>query len=217
MNNKSYRNALFIPLVVSLLAITACTANTPTITTFQTTSPPSTSPPTTNPPPTTPLPTGKGNPDDLIGTPGGWAYRANVIQQGLVISWSPVQTVDAAIGTSANPVTVNYRSQLETQAGQTRNIIFTVVLPNVSPSQPGNPIEAAISSNNLPAGISIVQDSGPGWHDGDPPLRVEEIVHVQIGGIVKPGNYTFSFIVSVAGVQQGMLPCTVRVLNRATS
>ncbi|AKG53257.1 hypothetical protein DGWBC_0578 [Dehalogenimonas sp. WBC-2] len=157
------------------------------------------------------------DPDDLIGTPGGWAYRANITQQGVVNLWPPVQTVNANIGTSANPVAVNYRNLIETQAGTTRNIIFTVVLPNVSSSQPGNPIEAAISANDTPQGILVVQDPGPGWHDGDPQRRVEEIVYVQIADTVKPGTYTFSFTVSIAGVQQGTLPCTVQVFTGATS
>jgi hypothetical protein len=174
-------------------------------------------PPTSIPPTTTPNFNPIGNPDDLIGTPGGWVYRVNIIQQGVIYGWPLLQTVDATIGTSANPVTVNYRGLIENGAGLTNNIIFTVVLVNVPAFPPGNPIEATISSNDLPAGISVIQEPGPGWHDGDPQRQVEEIVHIQIAGTLKPGSYTFSFTVSIDGVQQGTLPCIVQVLNGATS
>ncbi len=49
---------------------------------------------------TTPITT--QSPDDIVITPGGTAYRANVQQAGMANPWPPIQTVEVQLGSGSD-------------------------------------------------------------------------------------------------------------------
>jgi ABC-type glycerol-3-phosphate transport system substrate-binding protein len=86
--------------LVSLVVLSACSSPNPT--TSQTT----TSPTTTNPLTTTTTPTLTEQADDIVTTPDGWDYRANVTQQGQTNPFQSVQITDTVLTNSTNALFV---------------------------------------------------------------------------------------------------------------
>jgi len=139
-------------------------------------------------------------PDDLIACPGGWAYRANVIESGEPNPWPPVDI--SAVAFDDN-VSVNYRSHIETAAGETRNNIVSVGVPLTTSYEP--PV-INLYTTNTTAGIEITQGdaySRPGFS--------EQVLVVNISRSIKPGEYTFQIGIAVNGKDYGQLPCTINV------
>jgi hypothetical protein len=136
--------------------------------------------------------------DDIVITPSGMQYRANVHEAGVTNSWTAVQTT--AVNLSEN-ISVEYRSYIETQAGETRhNIVFiraTTVnqFPNVG-----------LITNNVTTGIEINQSSGGGF-----PGNAEQVLTINILSDVEPGEYAFDIGLVIDGEDYGQLPCTINV------
>jgi hypothetical protein len=139
-------------------------------------------------------------PDNLIACPGGWAYRANIIEAGVTNPWPPVAV--SAVAFDDN-VSVNYRSHIETAAGETRNNIVSVGVPLIN----GNESPAInLYTTNTTAGIEVTQGdtySRPGFS--------EQVLVVNISRSIKPGEYTCQIGPAVNGKDYGMLPCTINV------
>lgn len=149
--------------------------------------------------------------DDILFTPGGFAYRANVQQTGVTNPWPPVQEVQATLGSGNDILQVTYRNNIETQAGQTRNNIFTSVLPNVTGNDiMSNTLNVTLMGISLPAAITVAKDDGD-WHDGDPGRRAESVLKINISSQVTPGDYNFEIEVAINGKDYGQVPCTVKV------
>lgn len=139
-------------------------------------------------------------PDDLIPCPGGWAYRANVIEAGKPNPWPPVDV--SAVAFDDN-VSVNYRSHIETAAGETRNNIVSV---GVLLTTRYEPPEISLYITNTTTGIAVTQGdtySRPGFS--------EQVLVVNISQAVNPGEYTFQIGMVVDGKDYGMLSCTINV------
>jgi hypothetical protein len=139
-------------------------------------------------------------PDDLIACPGGWAYRANVIESGKPNPWPPVNV--SAVAFDDN-VSVNYRSYIETKSGETRNNIVSVGVLLTTRYEP--PV-LNLYTTNTTAGIEVTQGdtySRPGFS--------EQVLVVNISQSVKPGGYTFQINLAVNGRDYGQLPCTINV------
>ena len=149
--------------------------------------------------------------DDIISGPDGWAYRANVHEQGADNPWPAVESTEVEIGGPDKPAQVTYRSMIETKAGQTRNIIFTVVLPEAAPFGPG--IRSIVEGIDTPEGITVSQDPDRQWYDGDPVRRVAGLAHIHVSEDVGAGEYSFKFMVSIGEEEYGEVPCTVRVVD----
>ena len=64
--------------------------------------------------------------DDVIPTPGGIAYRANVHQAGEENPWPSIESTTVQLNSGKSEMTVRYRKKIVTQAGEVRNNIFTV-------------------------------------------------------------------------------------------
>ena len=141
-------------------------------------------------------------PDDIVITPTGMQYRANVHEAGVTNFWPAVQTT--AVNLSEN-ISVEYRSYIETQAGETsHNIIFVRATPVASNQFP----EVGLTTNNMTAGIEINQSSG-----GDFPGNTEQVLTINIISDVEPGEYTFDIGLVIDGEDYGQLPCTINVTN----
>ncbi len=143
-------------------------------------------------------------PDDLVPTPGGYAYRGNVNQQGQVNPWPPVEVV-----TESLPIgSVQYRSDITTNAGQVRNDLV-----NLS-SQTFQSGEHALNlyATGVPAGFTLERSAGAGLAG-----QLSVWLRIAVAASVAPGDYSFSLAVVVDTVFAGVLPVTVHVVTEPTN
>jgi hypothetical protein len=149
--------------------------------------------------------------DDIAVTPGGPAYRANVQQQGVTNPWPPITTTTSTLDNTNGPAEITYRGNIQTLAGQTRNNLFYITLPNVSPMDTSLPaLSISLKAQNLPAGITAAQTDLQ-WHDGDPGRRAATAMTIQIYADVKAGDYIFNVDIVLNNIDYGTLLCTVSV------
>ena len=147
-----------------------------------------------NPPPVQVV----GNPDDVMTTPGGPAYRANVQQEGIKNPWPPVQSSEITL---ADDIYITYRAQIETQAGQTRNNIVYI-------RTSGNSIDdVQIRVGIVHDGMHIKQ--GIIWRG--PMGSVAQVLQIEISKEVKAGQYLLKMDVNINGMSYGQIPCTITV------
>jgi hypothetical protein len=73
------------------------------------------------------LPTNNSEaPDDIVFTPGGSAYRANVHQQGVTDKWPSIDTVETRLVSGSDAIFVRYFSNVTTKSGEIRNNLLYV-------------------------------------------------------------------------------------------
>lgn len=158
-------------------------------------------------------PTAEGQADDIVSTPGGLAYRANVHEQGVKNPWPPIESTEVVLGSPPDVTRVSYRDHIETKAGQTRNNIFYIYLPNVSVDDAdfSRPMVVSLKATNLPTGISVSE--GESWHGPDPGRRSELPLKIEISPQVKPGEYSFEVSIEINSKDFGQIPCTIRVVE----
>jgi hypothetical protein len=140
-----------------------------------------------------------GNPDDIMTTPGGPSYKANVQQEGTTNPWPPIQTNEVILDDNVH---VTYRANIETEAVQTRNNIVYVRTPGQ------NIIDVKLNAGNVPAGMQI--DNGMFWKG--PPGTIAQVLQVEISKDVKPGQYSLEIDVNLNGKECGQIPCTIIVI-----
>jgi hypothetical protein len=151
--------------------------------------------------------------DDIVPAPGlGPTYRANVHQEGQPSFWEPIESTELVLGDSSDAAHISYRQYIETKAGQNRNNIFWVYLPNVEPAN-GNlkPVSVSLNTINLPAGMTITQTGE--WHGADPARQSKISLRIEISPQVKPGEYAFDIAVEINGKDYGKVPCAIRVIE----
>ena len=150
----------------------------------------------------TPVPLGTPyeNPDDVVPTPGGPQYRANVQMAGQENPWPPIQTNEAALG--GDTVYIRYRDYIETEAGQKRNNIVSVRTPGYDIK------DVNLRVTSLPSGIGVRQ--GMEWHG----LRtIARVLVVETAPGLAPGEFTFEIGVEIEGKEYGNIPCSIKVLK----
>ncbi|MFH1032111.1 MAG: hypothetical protein V1767_06085 [Chloroflexota bacterium] len=148
-----------------------------------------------------PVPPAGQQPDDIVPTPGGAAYRANVHQQGIPDFWPPIQITEVVLN-----VTINYRSQIETRAGESRNNIIFLRIPG---RHDLSSLDLNLSVSNIPAGIQVKE----GERTGGLPGTIGKVLVIEISRDVKPGEYTFEINVRFERKDYGQLPCTIKVIR----
>jgi len=152
---------------------------------------------TPEPPPYPSVRPGTERPDDIIPTPGGPQYRANVHQEGLENPWPPIETKEVVL---ADDVRVTYRDYIETDAGEGRNNIVYVRVP-------GQDIGSAnIEAVNAPAEIEVKR--GIRWHG---PGTIAQVLVIEISQGVQAGEYTFEIDVEVNGEDYGTISCMIEI------
>jgi hypothetical protein len=148
--------------------------------------------------------------DDIVFPPGGFTYRANVHEAGQ-LDWPQVEQTEVTFWNLTHIASITYRSHMETEAGETRNNIFSLKIIGF-PSL--DPLKATYESVNLPEGFTLEQgeemNGGIGGQD-DKASRI--VIKINISQTMAPGEYTFLFKVIVDGVKFGSVPCTVKVLD----
>ena len=148
------------------------------------------------------MPTREAAYDDIIPTPGGPAYRANVIEAGEVSPWQPVSATSVVLGTDSSAPTLNYRNNIETKPGQIRFNILSVHYPNVMA------VTAKFRLVSAPAGIQVsnVMD----WHG---PFTQATILMISIPESVKDGSYKMAIAVTVNGKDYQNVSCAINVIK----
>jgi len=141
-------------------------------------------------------------PDDVVVTPGGYAYRANVHEQGVPDKWPPIQTVDVTLTSVNSTLQLNYRAAIDTKAGLTRNNIFRLDGASIT-SMFG--VNAVFEPVNLPSGFEANEAQAT---IGPTPTAM---MNIKVSPQVKPGIYTFQIRVGIGGTDYGQVTCTITV------
>ncbi len=141
-------------------------------------------------------------PDDIVITPGGSSYRANGIEQGKTNPWPPIQSSTVVL---ADNVTITYRADIETRAGESRNNLIFMRIPGRHDLKHS---DLNLSASNLSPSISIKEGEAGGL-----PATVVKLLIIEISQDVKPGEYTFEIGVEFEGKDYGKIPCTIRVVK----
>lgn len=150
-----------------------------------------------------PKPSSGQQPDDIVTTPGGMAYRANVHEQGKPDFWPPVEVSTVVL---ADNVTIYYRSDIETEAGELRNNIVSM---GILGRHDLSIRDLNLSISNLPAGIAVRE----GESSGGLPGTIARVIIIEISQEIKPGEYTFEINVEFEGKDYGQIPCTINVVE----
>jgi hypothetical protein len=151
---------------------------------------------------------GKKAADDIIFTPGGLGYMANLHQEGEESIWPPIQVSEVVLGNNIDTIHIGYRAYIETKAGQVRNNIIDVSLRRSIPlpwmGMDIKDINLKVAS--LLPDMQIWQDLE--WHG---PGRGEKVLFIEVPERVKPGEYQFEIGIEVNGKDYGRAPCTIKV------
>jgi len=138
-------------------------------------------------------------PDDIVHTPGGDAYRANVNGSGPGELIPDIQTVNVTL----KDLNINYRSNIETKAGETRNNILFIWKEDGIFNN-----ELVLYSVTVPEGIRLSDVGGAGR-----PGILLTVLAIAISEDVTPGQYTFQIGIEINGEDYGTIPCTVSVIE----
>ena len=144
--------------------------------------------------------TTEGPADDVVLAPGlGPVYRDNI------------QNAEVTLGTATDAARISYRDRIETKAGETRNNIFSVTLPNVNVGDAGASMKVDLQAFNPPTGITVVR--GSDWHGSTPARQSKVILQMRVSRDVLPGQYAFNINVTINGKDYGGVPCTISVIQ----
>ena len=122
----------------------------------------------------------------------------------------PISTVGEPLTmVSGGPAQVTYRAFIESPAGQTRNSLVTIKLPEPVPFGPD--VRLIVEGIDVPEGIAVSQNTDKQSYPGDPVTRVTGIVEVHIAATATPGEYPFQLKLHIGDTAYGEVPCTVSV------
>jgi hypothetical protein len=147
--------------------------------------------------------TGEEAPDDIVFTPGGTAYRANVHQVGEENPWPPVEITMVVLVNGSSEISVWYRDYIETAAGEVRNNILEVWRSE----QPLLDSSLNLYSIDVPAGIELTDVGGSAF-----PGVIATVLVIEVSPDVEPGQYAFEIGLEIDGDDYGTVPCTIEVL-----
>jgi hypothetical protein len=146
-----------------------------------------------------PEPTGPEAPDDIVHTPGGDAYRANVHQVGVPDKWPSIQSVLE----TRDSLIFQYRKNIETKAGETRKNIVAVYGGEALIDG-----EFKLFSSVMPEGIKLTD-----VHGGGRPGMLLTVLAIEISPDITPGQYAFIIGIEVNGEDYGTFPCMINVVE----
>jgi len=151
-----------------------------------------------------PPPMGEEAPDDIMPTPGGGTYRANVHQSGVENPWPPIESTDVVLGSGSDVLNVSYRDYIKTEAGETRNNTIRI-------RKEGGLFNSqlALYSVHVPSGI-VLTDGGRGV---GLPGTLGAILVIEIAQDVAPGEYPLEIGLMINGKYYGTVTCIVKVIE----
>jgi hypothetical protein len=158
--------------------------------------------PSIEPPPYPSARPGPERPDDIIQTPGGLAYRANVHQEGVENPWPPIDSQEVILADNVYSPQIVYRDYIETESGASRNNIIYV-------NAGGREInKLELYTTDVPTGIEVKR--GMLWQG---PGNMAQVLVIEIAQDVRPAEYTFKIGVKIDGTDCGAVPCMINVVE----
>jgi len=142
-------------------------------------------------------------PDDIVPTPGGGTYRANVHEEGVENPWPPIESTDVTLGSSADILNISYRGFIETTDGDVRNNIIRVTKEDGFFDS-----KLELYSTGVPDGLKLA-DAGRGV---GLPGTLGAILVIEIASDIAPGEYPMEIGLIINGKDYGTIPCTIEVL-----
>ena len=151
-----------------------------------------------------PIAEGPETADDIIPTPGGWAYRASVHEQGVENPWPPIESTSVVLGSGADTLNISYRDYIETEAGEIRNNIIRA-------GKEGGLFDSrlALYSVVVPAGIELAY----GGRGVGLPGTLGAILVIEISPDATPVQYSFEVGLEIDGRDYGTVPCAIEVTD----
>ena len=146
---------------------------------------------------------GEEVPDDIVPTPGGMAYRANVHHYGEENPWPPIESSEVALGSGSKAVYIRYRDYIETKGGEARNNIF-----NARRESGFDEGSLNLYATSIPLGVKLAQSVSGGI-----PGTLATVLVIEISPGVAPGQYNFEVGLEINGKDYGTIPCTIKVLE----
>jgi len=145
-------------------------------------------------------------PDDIVYTPGGSAYRANVFEQGVQNPWPPIEMTVVQIGSGSKTIDVRYRNHIVTKAGETRNNIL--YLNKEGGFDTTRIIDIKLYSTEQLSSLELFQEGGAGLIGQEVTVLV-----IEIPPDIKTGEYNFETGLEIEGRDYGTIPCLVEVVE----
>ncbi|PIP48030.1 MAG: hypothetical protein COX14_04655 [Chloroflexi bacterium CG23_combo_of_CG06-09_8_20_14_all_45_10] len=142
--------------------------------------------------------------EEIINTPGGPMYKANVHEAGESPWAPPIKVTELVLGADVNAPHLWYRDYIETQTGQTRNNLFTVAMSTLSPDTP-----IKIEPVSVPAGIKV-KHAGQ-WNNM--PHTSTRLLQIEVSKDIKPGKYMIKIRIEIDGKDYDRVPCVIKVLE----
>lgn len=148
-------------------------------------------------------------PDDIVATPGGIAYRANVQSNGEDNPLSRVESTEVEL----DGINVRYRDHVASKADATRNNIF-IVSPTRNKifivMRDGELWEGSLElyTTSIPPGIEFAQVFG-----GVTPVTMTMVLIIEISADAEPGQYPLEIGLEIDGEDYGTVPCTIEVVE----
>jgi hypothetical protein len=145
--------------------------------------------------------------DDVLPTPGGWAYRANINPDTADNPFPPIDSHNLAIYGHGISIYVTFRDYIETKAGETRNNIFSV--GRAGDQAVNDPVSGVLRLYLLdtPQGITLTQDVG-----GGRPGLLQAVLMIDIAADVAPGLHNLRVGIEIDGKDFGSVPFTINVI-----
>jgi hypothetical protein len=141
-------------------------------------------------------------PDDIVFTPGGYAYRANVKGSGPGEGMESIPFETTVLRCGAETLMMYHRHPIETGAGETRNnIIFCAGGEAFTDSQ------MTLYAVTVPEGIGLTQVGG-----GGRPGLLLKVLMIAVSPEVAPGEYAFEIGIEIDGRDYGTIPCTLKII-----
>jgi hypothetical protein len=142
--------------------------------------------------------------DDIVFTPGGGTYRANVTQEGQTNPWPPVPVAAAYWTKGKDTISVLYRPSIETKAGETHTDLLMVSGPDTT----GQTVyKLEFYAADVPAGITITDSQAAVSRPG---IQGTALV-ITFSPQIAPGEYNFKVGIKLDGKDYGTVPCMVTV------
>jgi hypothetical protein len=156
--------------------------------------------------PTGPLPTHTTPaPDDIMLTPGGGAYRANVYETGKTNPWPPVPVGMNTWTKDSRTIAVFYRTDIEAKPGEAHTDIIIVTGDDfLDPAKNKLVFYAA----GVPKGLTITDAAQPMGSIG----TLGTVLVITAAPDIAPGVYTVQIGVVLDGQDFGNIPCKVTVV-----
>jgi hypothetical protein len=142
-------------------------------------------------------------PDDIVATPGGLAYRANVHELRKESSWPSILSTTVTISSWFSEINVRDRDHIETRAVETRTNIFQV-------SREGGLHGGRMNlyATDIPPGIELTQ-----YMDGGPIGTLGAILIIKLSQDIEPGQHSLEIGLKINGREYGTVPCTIEVIE----